>query len=65
MSLTAAGTGLRLDVRDDGQGFAVDASASRGLGLVSMRDRAEAAGGSLTLWSWPGAGTTVRLEVPA
>ncbi|MFB9251393.1 GAF domain-containing sensor histidine kinase [Sphaerisporangium melleum] len=65
LRLTAGGTGVRLDVRDDGRGFPADAPPSRGLGLVSMRERAEATGGSLTLRSSPGAGTTVSLEVPA
>ncbi|WP_248962347.1 GAF domain-containing sensor histidine kinase [Sphaerisporangium perillae] len=59
-----AGSCLTLDVRDDGQGFQVEAPSPRGLGLLSMRERAEAAGGSLLLRSAPGAGTTVRLEVP-
>jgi signal transduction histidine kinase len=38
--------------------------ASRRLGLASMRERAVAAGGQLRVSSRPGAGTTVRLEVP-
>jgi signal transduction histidine kinase len=53
-------------VRDDGVGFDPDARSirSRRLGLTSMRERARALGGSLTLQSAPGAGTTVRVEVP-
>jgi len=50
-----------LEVADDGHGFAVDAP-SAGLGLASMRERAAAAGGSLTIES--GAGTRVRMTVP-
>lgn len=55
-----------LSVTDDGVGF-VPAStvAGRRLGLASMRERAEEAGGVLTVTSEPGGGTTVRLEVPA
>ncbi|MCW2881348.1 MAG: Histidine kinase [Sphaerisporangium sp.] len=63
--LRTSGSCLRLEVRDDGDGFDAEPLASRGLGLVSMRDRAEAAGGSLLVTSEPEAGTTVRLEVPA
>ncbi|GAB3958202.1 hypothetical protein GCM10029978_002640 [Actinoallomurus acanthiterrae] len=53
-----------LEVRDDGAGFDVGADSRDGLGLASMRDRAESVGGSLTIDS-SAAGTVVRLEVPA
>ncbi|WP_344487643.1 GAF domain-containing sensor histidine kinase [Nonomuraea monospora] len=52
---------LELVVRDDGSGF--EQTDSRGLGLASMRDRAEAVGGRMSVESAPGAGTTVRVEV--
>ncbi|GAA4239457.1 hypothetical protein GCM10022254_59650 [Actinomadura meridiana] len=55
-----------LEVADDGSGF--DASGApeqqNGLGLASMRDRADSIGGDLTIDAAPGRGTTVRLEVP-
>ena len=51
-----------LEVTDDGAGFA--AGAPEGLGFASMRGRAAAVGGTLTIRSAPGAGTTVRLAVP-
>ncbi|GAA4562095.1 GAF domain-containing sensor histidine kinase [Planotetraspora kaengkrachanensis] len=54
---------LVLEVSDDGKGF--DDAGGRGLGLASMNERAEAAGGSLTVVSRPGHGTMIRLEVPA
>lgn len=59
--------GLLVEVRDDGSGFDPSDRALRGtrLGLTSMRDRARALGGQLAIDSRPGAGTTVRLEVPA
>jgi signal transduction histidine kinase len=55
---------VELWVRDDGCGFdpAEAAAASRRLGLVSMRERAEALGSELRIESGPG-GTTVGLEV--
>ncbi|MBB5625559.1 GAF domain-containing sensor histidine kinase [Sphaerisporangium krabiense] len=62
--LSMPGSRLTLEISDDGDGFDVDAPV-RGLGLVSMRDRAEEAGGALRVSSEPGAGTTVLLEVPA
>jgi len=56
----------RLRVSDDGDGFdpAGAAVRSRRLGLVSMRERAEALGGRLSIESTPGHGTTVVAEVP-
>ena len=58
---------LVLSVSDDGVGFEPAAGAARGrrLGLTSMEERAAVLGGTLTIESAPGAGTTVRLEVPA
>jgi signal transduction histidine kinase len=52
-----------LEVTDHGRGFAAEAPSS-GLGLASMRERAAAAGGTLTIRSGPGEGTLVRLELP-
>jgi signal transduction histidine kinase len=51
-----------LEVADDGHGF-VPEMPSGGLGLASMRDRATAAGGLLTIRS-SSAGTHVRMTVP-
>jgi len=56
--------GVVLEVGDDGAGFAFDES-QRGLGIGGMRERALLVGGELTIESRPGAGTTVRLDVPA
>jgi signal transduction histidine kinase len=63
----ANGDGLDVTIRDDGQGFEPGARNVRGkrLGLTSMRDRASALGGRLTIDSNPGQGSTVHLEVPA
>jgi signal transduction histidine kinase len=55
---------LRLEVRDDGRGFDSDARPTEALGLVSMEERAIALGGSFTVRSSPGAGTTVTFECP-
>lgn len=52
-----------LEVADDGRGFAFDES-ERGLGIGGMRERALLVGAELTIESRPGAGTTVRLDVP-
>ena len=54
------GTGawLRFVVDDDGKGFD-SATVRRGAGLTNMCDRIEAVGGSLTVSSTPGSGTTM------
>jgi len=57
------GGGVVLEVSDDGRGFAFDES-QRGLGIGGMRERALLVGAELTIESRPGAGTTVRLDVP-
>jgi signal transduction histidine kinase len=56
-----------LDVHDNGVGAAAAAAASPlsgGYGLQAMRERAEQCGGSLTLESEPGEGTTVVVSIP-
>ena len=52
---------LRISVSDDGAG---GADPARGSGLLGLRDRAEAMGGTMLLESWPGAGTSLRVELP-
>lgn len=66
VSLTRRGAAVVLRVSDDGSGFDPTAvrRAGRHLGLVSMRDRAAAVGGTLTVESEPGKGTAVEMEVP-
>jgi signal transduction histidine kinase len=65
--LEDGGGRLALSVADDGRGFDRDAPGVRGrrLGLTSMEERAAELGGRLAIVSSPGAGTTVRLDVPA
>jgi len=60
---------VALDVQDDGQGFApvmyVGAGPGGGLGLTTMRERVEALGGTLTVESAPGEGSTVVAQLPS
>ncbi|MEV1085797.1 GAF domain-containing sensor histidine kinase [Streptomyces sp. NPDC050211] len=66
VTLDRCGSGAVLRVTDDGNGFDPQSirRAGRHLGLVSMRDRASGVGGSLTVESAPGKGTTIEMEVP-
>lgn len=67
VTLERAGRALRLTVRDDGKGFTPVAGGGPGghWGLVVMRERLERLGGTLTVSSAPGQGTTVVAEAPA
>lgn len=57
--------GVRVEVADDGKGFARGGSQGRqGFGLASMRERIQAANGLLNIDSAPGEGTRVRALVP-
>ncbi len=66
LTLAARETSLSAVVEDDGRGFVPEADAAHptGLGLIGMRERARAAGGSLVIESRPGRGTRVEVEIP-
>ncbi len=56
---------IQLTVSDQGVGFDPrDAINSRGLGLISMRERLHLAGGQISIESQPGSGTTIHARVP-
>jgi signal transduction histidine kinase len=52
---------LHVAVDDDGVG---GADPNSGSGLLGLKDRAEAIGGTISLVSPEGAGTSLRLELP-
>lgn len=60
--------GVRMEIHDNGQSFQVQrvllARKVRRLGLIGMRERVEMVGGSFTVDSAPGKGTTIRAEIP-
>jgi PAS domain S-box-containing protein len=69
VSAKQAGDVLELQIEDDGTGFNYDeakAKASRGtsVGLLSMQERVELMGGSFSLVSRLGGGTTIRALIP-
>lgn len=55
---------LRLTVIDDGAGFTVDAARPTSFGLVGVRERVLMLGGSMTLESELGEGTSLSVAIP-
>jgi len=62
VTLLGAGGDVVLRVADTGSGFE-DGGKFAGLGLVSMRERVEALGGTFSITSMPGKGTVVEARV--
>lgn len=67
--LRREGDDLRLEVRDDGQGFSLPGSVEQArttghIGLASMAERAAIAGGHLSIDSNPDQGTVIRVVLP-
>jgi len=65
LSLRKPGSPIELTIQDNGQGFNVEnifsmESYKRGLGLSSMRERTELSGGTFTIESIQGKGTTIH-----
>lgn len=61
VALTTENERLALSIRDNGIG---GADPARGSGLVGLRDRVEALGGSLEIASNPGCGTSIAATLP-
>jgi len=53
---------LTLSIRDDGIG---GADPSRGSGIIGLKDRVEALGGTISVLSPPGHGTALHVQLPA
>lgn len=65
LHLTQQDAQLILTIQDDGVGLELSAGENRGrYGLVGMKERAELLGGTVTITSQPGQGTTVKLTLP-
>lgn len=61
--------GMAVQVEDDGVGFDLthefgSGGARKGMGLLSMQERAELLGGTMTIDTRPGAGTRLAVEIP-
>ena len=66
VTLRVSAKTVSLRIRDDGPGFDVRAlpRTRRGMGLASMRERAEEIGARLEIETGPGRGTTVTATLP-
>ena len=56
--------GIRVEVVDDGTGFVISESMRGHVGLISMKERAQLAGGWFVVKSEPGAGSRVEFWIP-
>ena len=68
IDLVQNGNLLHLVIEDDGKGFdpaqILPEEGKRHLGLISMHERAELIGGNMEMYSAPGEGTTIKVQVP-
>jgi len=64
VSLMASPTSLALEVTDNGRGITSPEPGAARFGLAIMRERAESAGGMLTVAPSTTGGTCVRVEIP-
>ena len=65
ITFTVGKVDLALEVRDDGRGIApAEVAGNRSLGLVGLRERAIACGGTLAIEGTPGRGTRVSIRLP-
>ncbi len=66
--LSRAGARIVFEIHDNGKGFHpsddwVELARGDHFGLVGMKERAEAVGGSFKVFSQPGDGATIRVEI--
>ena len=55
---------IRTEIKDDGKGFNLKKSSSKGIGIQNMYDRTNEIGAELSINSKIGLGTTITLEIP-
>ena len=68
ITLRPVNNGIKMRIKDNGKGFAVDQRPSpegeKRLGLLGMRERVRQVNGSFAVKSAPGEGATVEVEIP-
>jgi NarL family two-component system sensor histidine kinase LiaS len=63
VSLDYGEQAIRLEISDNGRGFEANQKPN-GIGLRSIRERAESIGGQVSIESTPGNGTHIRVTIP-
>lgn len=56
--------GIRVQLWDDGKGFAITPETMKGIGFLGMHERIELMNGKFEIDSTPGNGTTLRILIP-
>jgi signal transduction histidine kinase len=67
VAISPTNSGIQVSIRDDGRGFTPHESrgdSRQPLGLVGMRERAALIGGTVTIASGIGKGTTITVDLP-
>jgi signal transduction histidine kinase len=68
LSIRKHGDSVSMLIKDNGRSFDVQkvlqGRKRKGLGLLGMRERVEMVGGTFTVVSVPGTGTTIRADIP-
>lgn len=65
IEITFKADAIALCIRDDGKGFALQSARDLGgFGLLGMQQRCDRLGGQFTLYSQPGRGTCILVEIP-
>lgn len=65
MRIDCDGAGMAVCVSDNGKGMAMESLDKRGsFGLIGMRERAAALGGTMHIDSAEGTGTTIQIRLP-
>jgi signal transduction histidine kinase len=64
VTLARIGNQLELTISDNGRGFEPEAVRARGLGLLSIEERAHLVNGRFTVTSRPGGGARLTISVP-
>lgn len=64
LSLNYWENNVEMQIQDDGKGFVNGSGALKGTGIANMKRRAELLNGQCSVFSNPGQGTQIKIEIP-